>query len=137
MRADGEGWISVLDGGDVAVVVTTALGLCRLLGWEPISATAVATAASELANNIVVHAGSGVVSVRVVMRAGRRGVEVEARDEGPGIDDVARALTPGFSTAGTLGMGLPGVGRLMDELIVESVPRQGVRVVARKWQADA
>jgi len=66
--------------------------------------------------------------------AERRGVELVAQDEGPGIADIPLALSEGYSTGGGLGCGLPGVQRLMDDFEINSTPGLGTRIVARKWQ---
>jgi serine/threonine-protein kinase RsbT len=92
-----------------------------------------ATAVSELARNLVVHAGGGLLSLRLIESEGRLGFEIVAEDEGPGIADVSLALTEGYSTAESLGLGLPGVQRMMDELHFDQNRAVGTRVVARKW----
>lgn len=63
----------------------------------------------------------------------RRGVMIEAADEGPGIGDIALALEDGFSTSGSLGLGLPGVRRLVDEFEIRSAPDRGTVVILRMW----
>jgi len=95
--------------------------------------TVIATAISEVARNIVSYAGSGEVIIRVVERAGRKGVDIEARDSGPGIPDVRLALQDGYSTSGSLGLGLPGVRRLMDEFDIRSAVNGGTIVSMRLW----
>ena len=70
-----------------------------------------------------------------VERGDRRGLKVVARDDGPGIADVAQAMQDGFSTAGRLGLGLPGVRRLMDEFEVRSSPDVGTTVTVKKWNS--
>jgi serine/threonine-protein kinase RsbT len=65
--------------------------------------------------------------------AGRQGIRVVARDEGPGIDDVERALTDGYTTGGGLGLGLPGARRLVDEFAIETAPGAGTTVTLVKW----
>lgn len=105
---------------------------CRLSSTDQ---TLVATAISEVARNIVQHGGRGEVLLRVLESRGRRGIEVVARDEGPGIADVEAALADGYSTAGSLGMGLPGARRLMDEFQLESALGEGTTVTMRKWAA--
>ena len=93
----------------------------------------VATAVSELARNILKYAGSGDVLINDVRRGRRVGIEVIARDRGPGIEDVERAMSDHFSSSGTLGLGLPGVKRMMDEFEIQSVPGEGTQVTIRKW----
>jgi serine/threonine-protein kinase RsbT len=95
--------------------------------------TEVATAISEIARNIVVHAGRGVMEIRIIEDRSRRGVKVTATDRGPGIDDVDRALRDGFTTGTGLGLGLPGARRLMDELVVASDPGRGTEITMYKW----
>ena len=92
------------------------------------------TAASELATNILKYAGRGTITVRVIADVGRSGLEIVAEDRGPGIADVEAALRDHYSTSGTLGLGLPGVRRLMDEFEIDSAPGRGTRVRARKWR---
>jgi serine/threonine-protein kinase RsbT len=94
----------------------------------------VATAISELARNILRYAGEGDVVVQAVEESGRRGVMIIASDTGPGIAVLDDAMRDGYSTSGGLGMGLPGVKRLMDDFEVCSRAGAGTRVVARKWK---
>jgi serine/threonine-protein kinase RsbT len=119
---------------DVARVIGGVGRFCGDQGLPPLLAAHVATAASELANNLWMHADhGGCVSVVLLRGAGGTGVELVAEDQGPGIADLALAMTEGYSTAGSLGCGLPGVQRLMDEFSIDSAPGRGTRVVARKW----
>lgn len=96
---------------------------------------AMATALSEVASNILVHAGRGEVAIGAALAAGRAGLEVIARDHGPGIADLERALEDGYSTGGGLGIGLSGARRLVDEFALESEPGRGTTVTLRKWMA--
>ena len=79
---------------------------------------------SEVARNIVRFAGAGEIVVELLDEP-RRGVQVVARDTGPGIPDVEQALTDGYSTYHGLGLGLPGARRLMDEFAVVSETGRG------------
>jgi serine/threonine-protein kinase RsbT len=79
------------------------------------------------------YAGTGEVRLRQVEGQLRRGVEIEAIDRGPGIADPDAAMRDHFSSGGTLGLGLPGVERMMDEFWLDSTPGEGTRVTARKW----
>ena len=119
---------------DAAEASRAARLLAEELGFGPTAAVQVATAVSEVAMNIVRHAdGTGTVTVRAVEGEGGAGVVVEARDEGPGIADLDAALGDGFSTGGSLGLGLPGARRLVDEFRVESAPGSATVVRLVKW----
>jgi serine/threonine-protein kinase RsbT len=104
------------------------------LGFSAGDATLVATAISELARNIVSYARRGEITLRAVQSANRDGIMVVASDDGPGIPDVAQALRDGFSTSGSLGLGLPGVRRLMDEFEIVSKSGRGTTVTVKKWR---
>jgi len=103
------------------------------LGFPAVTATLVATAISELARNILLYARRGEIALWVLERGGRRGIEIVAGDDGPGIHDVTRALQDGYSTSGRLGLGLPGVRRLMDAFEISSRPGVGTSVRVQKW----
>jgi serine/threonine-protein kinase RsbT len=104
------------------------------LGFSSGDATLIATAISELARNIVSYARKGQITIRQVNGLNRRGIAVIADDEGPGIADIRQALRDGFSTSGSLGLGLPGVRRLMDEFEISSQPGKGTTVMVKKWR---
>jgi serine/threonine-protein kinase RsbT len=125
--------IAILSDSDVVRARQVGRTLAATIGFSATDQALIATAISELARNIVLYARSGEVCVDALTNGGRRGLVVVARDDGPGIHDVERALEPGFSTSGGLGLGLPGVRRLMDELKVESKRGRGTTVTARKW----
>jgi serine/threonine-protein kinase RsbT len=93
---------------------------------------ALATAVTEVARNMVVHAHHGEVRIEVVDGT-RRGVTVHAHDVGPGIPDIARAMEDGYSTAASLGLGLPSAQRLVDDFEIESQVDRGTTIVLRKW----
>jgi len=103
------------------------------LGFSLGDATFVSAAISEIARNILDYTPGGEIRLRVVERNGRRGIEIIGRDSGPGIADVQQALEDGYSTSGSLGLGLPGARRLMDEFEIESNPGKGTTVTMRKW----
>ncbi len=118
---------------DVRRVVLESTRYSEEAGFDETQSRMIATAVSELVRNILKYAGSGKFSLRRVERPGSRGIEIEVSDNGPGIPDVDAAMSDHFSSGGTLGLGLPGVERLMDEFSLESAPGQGTRVTARKW----
>lgn len=128
--------IAVRIDGDTDIVSARQKGrvLAATLGFSSSELTLIATAISELARNIVLYAKQGEIVLRVLERGEQRGVMVRANDQGPGIPDIRRALQGGFSTSRSLGLGLPGVRRLMDEFEIESRIGQGTTVTARKWK---
>jgi len=103
------------------------------LGFSSTDLTLIATAISELARNIVMYAKEGEIVVRLVQSAEKQGIIVIARDKGPGIADTRQTLQDGFSTSRSLGLGLPGVRRLMDEFEIESQVGPGTVVTIKKW----
>jgi RNA polymerase sigma factor (sigma-70 family) len=118
---------------DIVAARQTARELASTAGLTGTDLTLVATAVSEVARNIVRFTSGGELSIEVVEQDGRKGVQVVARDTGPGIPDVEQALTDGFSTYAGLGLGLPGARRLMDEFAVVSERDQGTTVTMTKW----
>jgi serine/threonine-protein kinase RsbT len=96
--------------------------------------TLIATAISEVARNIVTYAGTGEIILRIVEKGQRRGLQVIARDRGPGIADIARAMEDGYSTSRGLGLGLPGSKRLMDEFDLVSEVGRGTEITMTKWE---
>lgn len=107
--------------------------LATQLGFSRTDATLIATAISEVARNILVHAGSGAVAMRPEVGDGRCGLVVVASDSGPGIQDVETAMQEGYGTKGGLGLGLPGAKRIMDDFRVETGGR-GTTVEMAMWR---
>jgi serine/threonine-protein kinase RsbT len=118
---------------DVRLVVLESTRYSQQAGFDETPSRMIATAVSELVRNILKYAGSGECRLRPIEGPGRCGIEIEVSDHGPGILDIDAAMTDRVSTGGTLGLGLPGVKRLMDEFSLESAPGKGTRVTARKW----
>jgi serine/threonine-protein kinase RsbT len=104
------------------------------LGFSSGDATLIATAISELARNILSYARRGNISLKMVHASNRQGISIIASDSGPGIRNIRQAMRDGFSTSGSLGLGLPGVRRLMDEFEVASEPGHGTIVTVKKWK---
>lgn len=121
---------------DVEVVTARAKGraMAGRLAFSGSEATLIATAISEVARNILNYAKCGEIVLRVIQRGSRRGLLVIARDQGPGIPDIARAMEDGFSTGGSLGLGLPGSKRLMDDFEIVSEVGKGTTVTMIKWE---
>ena len=103
------------------------------IGFDDIVSQMIATAVSELANNIIKYAGRGEILLERIIVQNRAGMEVIARDSGPGIEDIQKAMADHYSTGDTLGLGLPGVKRMMDEFELTSKPGKRTTVTIRKW----
>jgi serine/threonine-protein kinase RsbT len=125
--------VDVKTSDDIVTARQVGHQLARKLGFSLTDVTMIATAISEIARNITSYAGRGAITVGVQHREGRQALVVRAEDEGPGIVDVDRALEEGYSTGRGLGLGLPGARRLMDRLIVDSVPGRGTTIEMWKW----
>jgi serine/threonine-protein kinase RsbT len=119
---------------DIVTARQRGRALATGLGFATGDATLIATAISELARNIVSYARRGEITLKIVDGSGRQGILVIASDDGPGIPDIRQALRDGFSTSGSLGLGLPGVRRLMDEFEITSQPGRGTIVAVKKWK---
>jgi serine/threonine-protein kinase RsbT len=132
--SDGEIQVAINSDQDIILARQRGRALATQLGFAHCDATLFATAISELARNIVSYARSGEITLKAVNGGNRQGLAIIASDRGPGIPDVPQALRDGFSTSGSLGMGLPGVRRLMDEFELTSQPGQGTTVVTKKWK---
>jgi serine/threonine-protein kinase RsbT len=104
------------------------------LQFSPGDSTLIATAISELARNIVSYARQGEICIRAAQNSDRPGIVIIASDKGPGIRDITQALRDGYSTSGSLGLGLPGVRRLMDTFDIVSVLGKGTTVTVKKWK---
>jgi serine/threonine-protein kinase RsbT len=121
---------------DIDIVAARQKGraLATRLGFSSGDATIVATAISELARNIVLYAKRGEIVIALAHVGEHAGLVITACDEGDGIPDIRQALQDGYSTAGRLGVGLPGVKRLMDEFEITSTVGEGTTVTVKKWK---
>lgn len=106
--------------------------LAKNIGFGAVDQTRMATAVSELARNIHQFAGKGTVTI-LNLKGERKGIKIVCEDNGPGIADVELAMSDGYSTIESLGLGLPGAKRLMDEFEIESKPGKGTKVTITKW----
>jgi serine/threonine-protein kinase RsbT len=119
---------------DIVVARQKGRAMAIELGFSSGDATLIAAAISELARNIISYAGEGEIQLNAMRGSSLTGMRIIARDEGPGIRDLTQAMRDGFSTSGSLGIGLPGVKRLMDEFEINSVPGRGTTVTVKKWK---
>lgn len=118
---------------EVAVAREQAMRLVLALGGDRAKATLFATALSEIAQNMVTHAGGGELRLEELHLEGAIGLELHAIDLGPGIAEPERALEDGYSSIGSLGLGLPGARRMVDEFELGANQPRGTHVRLRKW----
>jgi serine/threonine-protein kinase RsbT len=104
------------------------------LGFGTLERTKFVTAASELARNALVHGGGGTMALVELKANGRIGLQLEFKDRGPGIADVSLALKDGYTTARSLGLGLGGAKRLVNEFEITSSPADGTLVRIVQWK---
>ncbi len=121
---------------DVDIISARQRGraLAAELGFQGGDLALIATAISEMARNIVVYAKRGEIVLSPAQEGGKRGILVVARDRGPGIPDVALAMQDGYSTGKSLGLGLPGAKRIMDEFEIASEIGRGTVITVTKWK---
>jgi serine/threonine-protein kinase RsbT len=125
--------VAIKSDQDIVMARQKGRAMAIELGFSSGDATLIATSISELARNIISYAGEGQILLKA-MQGKRTGLSVTAADEGPGIPDIQQAMRDGFSTSGSLGIGLPGVRRLMDEFEITSQPSRGTTVTVKKWR---
>ena len=118
---------------DIIAARHQARALAHDAGFGLADLAIVATAISELGQNAIRYAKAGDLEIEIVRANGRAGIVIVAADQGPGIPDVDLALRDGYSTSGSLGLGLPGVRRLMDDFEIRSELGRGTTVTVRKW----
>jgi serine/threonine-protein kinase RsbT len=126
--------VQITSDSDIVAARFQGRTLAIKLGFPSGDITLIATAISELARNILSYAQQGEILLKAVDGSNRLGILIVASDKGPGIPDLRQAMRDGFSTSGSLGLGLPGVRRLMDEFEITSEPRQGTTVKVKKWK---
>ncbi|MEV4255395.1 anti-sigma regulatory factor [Spirillospora sp. NPDC049652] len=126
--------LPIVSNEDVVRVRQLVRAIAAEAGMSLVDQTKIVTAASELARNTFVHGGGGSARVESVVNArGRGGVRLTVTDNGPGIPDMDKALTEGWTSGSGLGLGLPGARRLADEFNVETEVGKGTTVTVTKW----
>jgi serine/threonine-protein kinase RsbT len=125
--------LPIASSDDVVVVRQRVRELAIMLGFRLVDQTKLVTAASELARNTLQYGGGGDVQIVPLLDGPRKGLRLVFEDKGPGIPDIERALTDGFTTGGGLGLGLGGSKRLCNEFSIESQPGHGTRVMIARW----
>jgi serine/threonine-protein kinase RsbT len=129
----GETHVRVRSEHDILTARQRGRELAEQGGFSTTDLTLIATAISEVARNIVEYAGNGEIALSLLSNGDRRGLVVVASDLGPGIPDIPQAMQDGYSTGRSLGLGLPGARRLMDEFEIVSEVGKGTTVTMRKW----
>lgn len=130
---DAEKRIRIITDADIVRARQQGRDLASALSFSPSDLTVIAAAISEVARNIHSYAGHGEIRVGLIERNGRKGIIIVAEDQGPGIRNVDLALQDGYSTSGSLGLGLPGVRRLVDEFEIQTEVGKGTSITMRKW----
>ncbi|MFF4190309.1 anti-sigma regulatory factor [Nonomuraea sp. NPDC001831] len=125
--------MTIAGSADVVMVRQIVRTLAIEAGLSLVDQTKIVTAASELARNALVYAGGGDVRIDLVENGRKRGLKLVFSDKGPGIPDLDKALTDGFTTGGGMGLGLGGSRRLVDEFDLVSAPGKGTTVTVTKW----
>ncbi|TXK48759.1 anti-sigma regulatory factor [Pontibacter qinzhouensis] len=108
--------------------------LATKIGMSLVNQTKLITAASELVRNMLKYANGGKVTLELISKAGQSGVRLTFTDKGPGIADIQQAMQDGFSTGRSLGLGLPGTRRLVNEFAISSVVGEGTTVTVTHWK---
>ncbi len=119
---------------DVVRVRQQVRALAVELGFSLVDQTKIVTAASELARNTVDYGGGGTALLQVLDNGSRRGLRITFNDQGPGIADIKKAMTDGYTTGHGLGLGLSGAQRLCNDFEIESAPGKGTRVMIARWK---
>ncbi|HEX4782101.1 MAG TPA: anti-sigma regulatory factor [Usitatibacter sp.] len=134
IRAESREEIALRASEDVVRLRQAVRDRAVTLGLSLVEQTKIITAASELGRNTLQYGGGGKVVMTTVLNGTRKGVRLDFIDQGPGIADIARALTDGYTSGGGLGLGLGGAKRLSDEFDIESSPGMGTRVSIVRWK---
>jgi serine/threonine-protein kinase RsbT len=119
---------------DVMVVRRRVREIAEHRKFDTFAIAAITTATSELARNVIVHGSGGNAKIEEISDGLRAGIRVAFVDQGPGIPDVARVMGGGYSTARSMGLGLSGSKRLVDDFELESKVGAGTRVTVTKWK---
>ena len=126
--------LPIRDSDDVVRVRQAVRAQAVAAGLGLVDQTKVVTAASELARNTLDYGGGGSARIETFTEGPRRGVRLTFEDQGPGIPDIDRALTDGFTTGGGLGLGLSGARRLCNEFELHSIVGEGTRITVARWR---
>lgn len=129
----GDTYVPIERETDIVTARQRGRQLAAEIGFSGTEQTIIALAISEIARNIVSYAGRGGVTLSRLDEDGRRGISIVAQDSGPGIPDIELAMRDGYSTGKSLGVGLPGARRIMDEFELTSTVGKGTSVTMKRW----
>lgn len=133
MKTNRKKKINITGDADIIHAVFESKQFSKALGFTNADQVMISTAVSELARNIIKYANEGELTIKILSENLKKGIEITAEDQGPGIIDIDKALDENFSTGGTLGIGLPGTKRIMDEFYIDSMPEKGTTIMVKKW----
>ena len=119
---------------DIVLARQQVRKVAQEVGFGIVDQTKIVTAASELARNTVVYGLGGEMRWETLVDGGRKGLRLHFVDQGPGIEDVSRALVDGWTSGSGLGLGLSGAKRLSNEFEIDSAPGRGTRVTITRWK---
>ena len=119
---------------DIVLARQTVRKLTQEVGFTIVDQTKMVTAASELARNATIYGGGGAMLWLEIADGGRRGLKLIFEDHGPGIPDIALAMTDGWTSGNGLGLGLTGAKRLVNEFDLHSEVGKGTRVTIARWK---
>jgi serine/threonine-protein kinase RsbT len=119
---------------DVVLARQTVRRWTTEAGFSLVDQTKMVTAASEIARNTVIYGGGGSLTLELSQEGLRRVLRLTFEDKGPGIPDLQKAMTDGYTTGSGLGLGLSGSKRLVNEFDIQSRPGEGTRVVLARWK---
>ena len=120
---------------DVVSVRQAVRGWCMGMGMGLVDLTKIVTAASEIARNTLDYGLGGTVQLEELRDGLKVGIRLTFTDSGPGIKDVSRAMTDGYTSGGGMGLGLGGTKRLVDDFRITSAPGSGTVVALVKWKS--
>lgn len=134
MPVESSETVPVATSDDVVRVRQVVRARAVATGFSLVDQTKIVTAASEIARNTVDYGGGGRLQIELLREGPRRGLRLTFVDQGPGIPDLDRAMTDGYTTGSGLGLGMSGAKRLCNEFAVKSTVGQGTTVTLARWR---
>lgn len=126
--------LPIRNDSDVVTVRQAVRANAASLRFSVVDQTKLVTATSELARNTLIYGGGGIAVISKVSNNGRDGLRVVFEDKGPGIPDIQKALSDGFTTGNGMGLGLGGSRRLVNEFDIVSKVGEGTRITITRWR---